>query len=208
MFRRFFTVDEKIWSSLSSIDIHTFQLGLLTRTWAVAEGLLDMCCDIAFRRLGGDKNYDQLPRTLDKRLNFLRRVLMAITDNDLLKTQGVVLVDCASEAADFRNLCVHGIVREDNGSFIVGIFKRLPLEYQPEETVVTHKNLAEAQMEATMLTYAFLNILISILHRAGFGDVAAQAESQKLPLFGLNLHPYPTKRGKRIVKALQALSQG
>jgi hypothetical protein len=207
MFRRFFTVDEKAWDSLSSIDRHTFQIGLLTRSWATIEGTLDICCDIAFRRLDGDKKVAELPRSLGKRFSMLRQVLADATDDSRLAKNGVDLIDCAREAADFRHLCIHGIAREEGGSFLVEMFKRFAQEYQPTTTRITHKEIAEAQMESTMLAYGFLNLLILILNRSGLADIVARGESQPLPLFGLNLHPYPTKRGKRIVEALQALSE-
>jgi len=198
-------VDEKTFSSLSLTDLHTFQIGSLTKTWAGIEASLDLCCHLAFTRLGGDAHFSELPRALNKRFSLLRKVLAKASPETGLPKHGVALIDCAAEASEFRHICIHGMAMEDEGTFLIGLFERLPFEYRPTQTRISNTDIANAQIEAITLAFSMLRILVHLCRAAGLQDIFEQSESDsRLPAF-LDQHPPPTKRAKRILSALRGL---
>jgi len=195
-------VDEKTLSSLSAIDRHAFHVGLLAVTWAFVEGSLDLCCVVAFHHLGGSTREDELPRSLGRKFTFLRQTLMIAMDNTITRQRCVDLIDCAVEASDFRHLCIHGLPLDDGPNFIVQMFERLPTDLVANEHRITLKDIAQAQVEGSMLLFGMTHLLLrlcDLAHIPGQSELHDQLPSDLLQ------HRNATKRAKRIFVSLQGL---
>lgn len=195
-------MDEKTFSLLSDTDRHAFQVGHLVRTWAFAEGALDLSCVVVFHHLSGSERPDELPRALNRKLSFLRTCLLTMSDDIPLSRHGVDVVDCTAEASDFRHLCVHGLPLDDASDFVVQIFKRLPTDLLAVEKRVTTADIAKSQVQATMILMGMVCILLRLCDRA---QIVGQSEQfLQLPA-DLHQHQNSTKLAKRLFSSLQKL---
>ena len=100
---------------LSSIEKHTYQVGLIAQVWALVEASLDVAAYMAFHEHDGNKIVNEVPRGLKPKLAFLRKALKESPRATLFLTDALSILGAAASGKQFRHDCVHGITIQDQG---------------------------------------------------------------------------------------------
>jgi hypothetical protein len=93
-------------------------IGYLTMGWATLEICLDFAIAIAFQRCGGNALEPEIPRSFSRKVTFLRKSFQQLESLREFETQGIALLDRASELSDTRHTVVHGAISAVEGAVI------------------------------------------------------------------------------------------
>ncbi len=185
-------------AGLTAIEFHTYLVGMVAKTWALAENNLDIATVLAYHDLGGKDTFQELPRSLSKKIKMLRKCFSGLPTGHVLQLRGGDFIQEMSGASVFRNECVHGIAYQDEMdgglNFNVALFKRLPTTIEQETRPVSAEDLQTASHEAWLVSMAMIRVLALILR-----EVSGKEELSDLLRPNPSLRQSPKGREKRLL---------
>lgn len=189
-------------SSLSITDLHTFQVGALTKAWAGTELMIDIAVAIAYGNLGGDQIAQEMPRALSKKLPLLRKLLSTKASSNTKVTGAVAVIGCTSECSHFRNLCVHSVAIYDGENFVSQYFERFQTHINHTVTKISQKDLNDAGAQAQLVIAAWSRLVPLVCELA---EIELPARLRVSPVKLPTPRPDPTYMEKRLFQAIQRL---
>lgn len=87
-------------------------VGFLTANWAIAEQGLDGCIAIVYQELRVRGPKDTIPRSLKKKVEFLRKSLNSLPALAQVKNEGLEVMTEVTRLATVRHDLVHGAIKE------------------------------------------------------------------------------------------------
>ena len=95
-------------SDIDPITSRFVLIGLITVTWARLEGSIDVCNDLAFGR-GGNLVEKHLPKSMTRKLRFMRRCHNELPALCGVKDRADALVESINALRQRRNDLIHGV---------------------------------------------------------------------------------------------------
>jgi hypothetical protein len=105
-------------------------IGKIAVAWAFVEHGLEQCVAIAYRRCGGNKLSNQVPRALSKKIDFMRKAFRRLAALAKFQPEGLALLGRIQQSSEDRHAVIHGALSgivEGENAFI---FARIDAEPQ------------------------------------------------------------------------------
>jgi hypothetical protein len=140
-------------------DEYYATVGRATAAWAMLELCIDFIIGITFRKMGGDVTQAEIPRSLDKKLGYLRKVAKM----PALKpwsAQLETLCDGTNRLKQRRHIIIHGFASNEmeRGEWIVFKLRYEPLIHVAEHHPITKNDIIGFTGSTADLTVVALDI--------------------------------------------------
>jgi hypothetical protein len=138
-------------------------VGLVTVAWAAFETTLDFIVGLTFNKLGGHPKHDQIPRSMMRKVSYLRDFAKASELPSEILGQIRTIADTADDLKERRNDAIHGALMQSHGEE-VRLFKVLyaKTHHNSEDVVVSPASLIQLVRDVSALLNLCMPLVIEL----------------------------------------------